>query len=61
MAETESRCKQLESDNAAMVQHNLQSQLLEAELRNQLVNCISHDQYSQLKSNLLAAEKQLVS
>lgn len=44
-----------------MVQHNLSAQLLEAELRNQLVNSVSHDQYSQLKTNLLSTEKYLVS
>lgn len=61
VAEIEARCKQLEAENMAMVQQNLSAQLVEAELRNQLVNCVSHDQYSQLKSSLLTAEKNLVS
>lgn len=57
---SEDRCKQLEKDMAAMIQHNLSAQLIEAELRDQLVESIPYVEVVQLKSKLANTEKQMV-
>uniref|UniRef100_A0A1B6CNZ0 Centrosomal protein of 290kDa coiled-coil region domain-containing protein n=2 Tax=Clastoptera arizonana TaxID=38151 RepID=A0A1B6CNZ0_9HEMI len=57
---SEERCKQLEKDIAAMVQHNLSSQLIEAELRDQLVESFPYSEVIQIKNKLANTEKLVI-
>lgn len=61
LKESEDHCKELEKQLAAMVQQNLNAQLIEAELRDQLVDSVSHSQLQEAKKHLAQCEKVIVS
>ncbi|XP_054267810.1 centrosomal protein of 290 kDa-like [Macrosteles quadrilineatus] len=57
LKESEEHCKELEGQLAGLVQQNLALQLVEAELRDQLVNSVPHSRLVELREQLTQSEK----